>query len=447
MPKNDYGIKKGEVLEGSGLLIKKKNNNLDGRVNHLITHMHNNLAYKNASDSSKIDDYKNRYIEYRNNWYQQPKLCIRDRLNENMMKKKGIIPLSIDIETAAVCDLACPFCFREYIATPDKLINSEFCFELIDQAAELGVPSIKFNWRGEPLLHPKLPEFIAYAKKRGILETIINTNATTLTKEKSLQLINAGLDFMIYSFDGGTKESYEKMRPGRFKENSFKKVYENIRRFHSIKKETGSDLPYTKIQMIMMEETYKEKNKFFSLFSDIVDDVTVTQYTERGGNISDIDDETRVEYEDALNKYSLPEGTPYMRGPNGKLYISRKRKSCEQPFQRLLITYEGRVGMCCFDWGAMHPVGYVKEEAFSNKDEYKTIVEKAQDSKNGFELLKEVEMPKTFNKPPKLVQSIKDIWYGEEIGKVRKKHLAGKVNSVAICKNCTFKDTYVWEAP
>ena len=33
----------------------------------------------------------------------------------------------------------------------------------------------------------------------------------------SLKIINSGLDLMIYSFDGGTKKSYEKMRPGRFK--------------------------------------------------------------------------------------------------------------------------------------------------------------------------------------------------------------------------------------
>jgi hypothetical protein len=28
---------------------------------------------------------------------------------------------------------------------------------------------------------------------------------------------------MIYSFDGGTKKSYEKMRPGRFKKNNLMK--------------------------------------------------------------------------------------------------------------------------------------------------------------------------------------------------------------------------------
>ena len=41
----------------------------------------------------------------------------KEKFDENMMKEDGIIPLCIDIETAAVCDLACPFCYREYIAT------------------------------------------------------------------------------------------------------------------------------------------------------------------------------------------------------------------------------------------------------------------------------------------------------------------------------------------
>ena len=91
---------------------------------------------------------------------------------------------------------------------------------------------MKFNWRGEPLLNPKIYDYIKYAKEKGILETIINTNATNLT-EKIEKLIKSGLDLIIYSFDGGSKETYEKMRPGRFKQNSFEKVYGNIKNFKS----------------------------------------------------------------------------------------------------------------------------------------------------------------------------------------------------------------------
>ena len=39
---------------------------------------------------------------------------------------------------------------------------------------------------------------------------------------------------------------------------------------------------------------------------------------------------------------------------NGKIKISKGRKPCNQIFQRLMVTYDGRVAMCCMDWGAQH---------------------------------------------------------------------------------------------
>ena len=188
----------------------------------MLNFMHQNKAYQfnltdNQSDNNELlRKLKKDYAKYRSDWKDQPKRIIRDKFSNHEIKKQNIFPLCVDIETAAVCDLACPFCYRQFIATPDKIISEELCYKIIDQAAEMNVPSIKFNWRGEPLLHPKLSNFIKYAKKKGILETIINTNATKLNTSISKKLIESGLDILIFSFDGGTK-TYEKLRPGRFK--------------------------------------------------------------------------------------------------------------------------------------------------------------------------------------------------------------------------------------
>ena len=434
---------------GSGRIIKN-NRKIISQESVMKKHMKKNHSFIHSKSSNILNndqlllDFKEKYKKYRYDWIHQPQLCITEKKTNQSMRDEGIRPLCIDIETVAMCDLACPFCFREYYATPDKLIDSNFCFELLDQISELGIPSVKFNWRGEPLLHPKLPDFIAYAKKKGIIETIINTNATNLTEKKAKELISTGLDYMIYSFDGGTKETYEEMRPGRFKENKFEHVYENIRQFKSIRDSTNSPFPYTKIQMILTKETSHEKEQFFDLFSNYVDDVSLSQYSERGGELTDIDDATKESYEQGLIKHGLPEGTPYMRDPQGRLYLSKQRKPCAQPFQRLLITYEGRVAMCCYDWGAAHPVGYVKSEAYQNETDYDKIVERAKNGDKGFELLSNVKKSKIFNQPPEKVQKLKDVWFGEEINRVRNKHISGKVDDVEICKGCTFKDTYKW---
>jgi len=257
-------------------------------------------------------------------------------------------------------------------------------------------------------------------------------------------LIDSGLDFMIYSFDGGTKETYEKMRPGRFKDNSFEKVYSNIRNFSQIKKRKNSKFPYTKIQMILTEDTHNEKDEFFNLFKDCVDDVSLSQYTERGGKLSDLDEDSQSVYYHLLLKHNMPKGTPYMKDAFGNIKLSKGRIPCEQPFQRLLITYEGRVAMCCYDWGATYPVGYSNEKALNNVKDYTDIIEKVKKEKKGFELLKSIKMPKQFNNPEQKISSINDIWYGKEIELVRQKHIHNKGEEVNICKNCSFKDVYKW---
>ena len=438
-----------EILKGSSRLINENQKPFD-RVEYMNKFMHLNKAYIYKSKENKtnkeelLKKFKQDYKNYRDRWINISKLY----LDENNFKSdsKLLPPLSIDIETAAICDLACPHCSREYIVTPDKIMNFSTYKKLVDEAANLRVPSIKLNWRGEPLLNPKLNEFVIYAKRKGIMEVSINTNAVTLSENKSKELIEAGLDIIIFSFDGGTKETYEKMRPGRFQKNNFEKVYENIKKFSQIKKEMKYKFPITKIQMILTKDSRNEKENFFKLFSPILDDVTVTQYNERGGSISDLSDTQQEKIQKYLKNNNLDSKTPYMVNINEEIFISRKRKPCEQIFQRLMVTYNGRVGMCCHDWGAQHGVGFVDKESFEkDQKEFLSIKEKIDKNKKGFELLKEAKIPKNYNEPEHKVESLKDIWKGAELSSVRELHYNDKVNKLNVCKNCTFKDTYSWE--
>ena len=186
-------------------------------LNKAYTHITGKDEFDNDKKIELLEHYKEKYKEYRYNW-----------TNSFNVKNKSK-PLSVDIEIAAICDLACPHCHREFLVTPDKIINFDLYKSIIDQAVKLDVPSVKLIWRGEPLLHPKVKELIQYAKESGIIEVIINTNGTNLNIKKANELIDSSLDQLIYSFDGGTKETYGKMRPGRFKKNNFEDVFNNIK--------------------------------------------------------------------------------------------------------------------------------------------------------------------------------------------------------------------------
>ena len=440
---------KQEILVGSSRLSGMNEKSFD-RVNYMLKNMEFNKAYiyktkKNTDKKEKIlEEFKKRYVSYRKNWTEVAKnYDIKDNFNEHLNRITE--PLSIDIETAAICDLACPHCSREYIITPDKIMDFDLYKKIIQEVLELNIPSIKLNWRGEPLLNPRIHELVDYAKKNGVLEVSINTNAVTLSEKKSRQLIEAGLDLIIFSFDGGTKQTYEKLRPGRFKQNKFENIYNNIKNFYYIKKKMNSKFPISKIQMLLTKDSRKEVDNFFELFGNIIDDVTIMHYNERGGKIDDLLTEQKKKLEKYLTNNNLSKDTPYLVNFNGDIYVSRKRKPCEQLFQRLMITYEGRVGMCCHDWGAQHGIGFIDKKAFNNKKAFLDIENKIKEKKRGFELLNQAKIPKNFNEPKHIVENLNKIWNGAELNKVRKKHYNGEVNNVEVCKECTFKDTYSWE--
>ena len=444
----DISSTKQEILKGSSRLYSRNDNPFD-RVRYMIDNMHLNKAYLSLSKNTQnkeqlLSKLKKDYKIYRERW-----VNVHENYKNDQNFSSGnklLSPLSIDIETAAICDLACPHCSREYIITPDKIMKFELYKKIVDECVKLEVPSIKLNWRGEPLLNPKIDEFIKYAKEKGILEVSINTNAATLSEEKSKKLINSNLDIIIFSFDGGRKETYEKMRPGRFHNNNFDKVYENIKKFSEIKKKMNSKFPVTKIQMILTKDSRGETQDFFDLFSDILDDVTITQYNERGGSIKDLTETQQNKIEKYLGVNKLNKSTPYMVNFDGEIFISKKRKSCEQIFQRLMLTYNGRVGMCCHDWGAQHGVGFISEDPYKNDHrEFLDVKEKIEKNKKGFSLLKNAKMPEKYNEPLKKVDSLENIWNGDELTKVRKIHRQNKLDDLDVCKNCTFKDTFTWE--
>jgi MoaA/NifB/PqqE/SkfB family radical SAM enzyme len=422
------------------------------RVSHMLEYFHLNKAYRHAKaegpdDGRLLETMRARFEWYRRGWRGIPAEAVARKLGKRFVGEMKTPPLCVDLETAAVCDLACPFCFRQAIVTPDKMMEPDLAYRVIDQAAELGVPSMKFNWRGEPLMNPETPKFVAYAKKKGILETLINTNATYLTREKAAELIDTGLDVLIYSFDGGSRETYNKNRPGRFKPNDFETVYGNIRRMAEVRKEKGAVFPFTKIQMIITKDTYLEKEKFYNLFHDCVDEVSTGIYMERGGNLDVL---TEKEREALLNGplKGKPNPSSYevWKGSDGTLYVEDGRLPCEQLFQRLMVSYDGRVFMCCYDWGNEHPVGYVSDTSFKQGDsDYDLVLRRIREKSKGFDMMRP-NMPSRRIKTAQEVKTLKEIWDGAPLRAVRERHVNGLVESIEICKKCTFVETYRWKA-
>lgn len=115
--------------------------------------------------------------------------------------------------------------------------------KIIDEAKDF-VFDVNLFHRGESMLHPRIYDMISYAHKNGIY-TRLFTNATQLNEKNAMRIINSGLDFISFSFDGYTKEDYEKIRVG----SDFDKTIANITNFLKLK-ETKRNKPYVMFESI-----------------------------------------------------------------------------------------------------------------------------------------------------------------------------------------------------
>ena len=164
------------------------------------------------------------YWEYRKNWTEYPKkMYVSD------------YPLHLDIETTNVCNLLCPMCPRTIQIDKGSYVDigtmsMDFYKKIIDEGTANGLRSIKLNYLGEPLLDRYIVERIQYAKSKGVIEVMFNTNATTLTDEMSHKLLEAGLDSIFFSVDSFSREIFNKIRIGA----DYDKVVQNIINFVKI---------------------------------------------------------------------------------------------------------------------------------------------------------------------------------------------------------------------
>jgi radical SAM protein with 4Fe4S-binding SPASM domain len=165
-------------------------------------------------------------------------------------------PVVLAIEPTSVCNLRCVMCFQvDERLSRDRHLLGLMTFDvfkrIIDEAAEHELSAIVLASRGEPMLNKNLFRMIRYAKDNGILDVKLNTNATKLTPDRSRELLESGVDTLVFSVDAAVKEDFERIRPGA----SFDQVVENITTFNEIRAaEHPNSRTRTRTSMVVLDE-------------------------------------------------------------------------------------------------------------------------------------------------------------------------------------------------
>ncbi len=267
-------------------------------------------------------DHPLRFGIYRAKWHLAPRF-----------KWTTSFPIHLDLEVTNTCNMRCVMC-PHHDPTPEfkaslGFMDFQLFKDVIDEGVSNGMSSIKVNWRGEPLMHPKIADMVKYAKDSGVLEVSMNTNAQLLTEGMAQSLIDAGLDYMICSFDGFSKDTYEKIRI----KGKFDKVLENIEGFVALRDRIGLQKPFVRIQLVKLDINADEVEDFIAYWKNRVDLISTQDYTSRGERLGG-----------SLKEPARPIG----------------RRACPQLWQRAIVTWDGNVIMCCRDWESENVVGNLK---------------------------------------------------------------------------------------
>jgi len=176
--------------------------------------------------------------------------ALRDRAIPGKLPPKRRWRL-LQVESAIACNLKCVMCpWREITKNAENrgLMPPEVWNAIRPHLSE--IKSIDFTGGGEPLLQPKLPEWIAEAKAAGC-ETGFLSNGLLLKKEKLQQILKAGVDWICVSIDGADARMYEKIRIG----SNFERVCENVANIAEMR--TGN-VPKTMINFVLMDLNFHQ---------------------------------------------------------------------------------------------------------------------------------------------------------------------------------------------
>ena len=245
-------------------------------------------------------------------------------------------PFSIQIETANVCNAECLMCAYPRMRRQKGFMSSDLYKKITNEACSLGVSLVNLNFMGEPLLDKEVIERIRYAKSKGLLVSFY-TNGSLLDKKMGKLLIDSGIDRISVSFDGFSRQTYERIRIGL----KFDKVLGNVTNLLKIKKEMGRGARVF-IHLITLPENKGEITDFRRYWSNIADGVFIAFCRDWGGKVKEL---TSLS---PFTKKQLP------------------RVPCFWLWDLLVVLWTGEVTVCCNDFEGQLKIGDLRYQTLAD---------------------------------------------------------------------------------
>lgn len=247
-------------------------------------------------------------------------------------------PVDISLELASICNMSCNYCYHsdtKNVPFKKGMMDLLTAKLIIAEAADLGVNSLKFNYRGESTLNPAFKEITSFAKEHAVGSTFIdrltNSNFKFITNRDDIFEGLCNQTKVKVSLDSMIPGVLEKQRNG----SSFELITANIDKFYNYKSRKNTELVIQAVRTKLNENEDIEsevKKRWPSVTLSIRDVVS-------GRVNKDIKD-----YEIKERDFS-------------------NRQSCLQAHARLIFDWDGNAQVCCPDISSKLQFGNIRDQS------------------------------------------------------------------------------------
>ena len=227
-------------------------------------------------------------------------------------------PNTILVEIGNVCNHGCVFCAYTKMTRPNKKIDLDLLFRLLNEGFDEGARELGLYSGAEPFASRDLEKIIQESKSIGYEYVFVSTNGSLANEKRIKDCIDSGLDSIKVSINGGNREVYRQIHGL----DHFDRVIRNLQ---------------------FMDEYRKTKEKpiYIAVSFVIIDEKDISNKA----SMADLK-KTISPWIDEFNFGNANDQNGQMLG----LEATPITIPCTLPFHRVHISAEGYLRACCSDY-------------------------------------------------------------------------------------------------
>jgi MoaA/NifB/PqqE/SkfB family radical SAM enzyme len=277
------------------------------------------------------------------------------------------LPTFLQVEPVGQCNLRCQMCPIQFRRDgppygPPAFMKFDTFTRLIDDLP--GLEEVQLQGLGEPMMHPRFFDMVAYAAAKGI-KVGTNTNLTLLNAQRAERCVTSGLPEMSVSIDGATPEIYERIRVRAHLD----RVLRNLGLLQDTKRRLGSETPHVRMVVVAMRQNLHEFPELVRLAHRYGLGAVFVQHLCHDFGEASLPEHYRpmrevVEGQTLLNEdpqrveHYFREARAVARGLAVDLRLPRTRprphapgtpgpQRCDWPWRGVYVSYQGLAMPCC----------------------------------------------------------------------------------------------------